>query len=239
MSRRSFLVAVGVVVLFLFTIVAGAWLLLRHEPRLYPALVRLEEEKDRVKCSQEFVKEFLSVYNGIKNGGEWDGRFTDTQVNCYLTEGLVAQGFDRFLPRGISDPRVQFESGRIHICFRYRRGPISTVVSVVVRIWLPAGEPNALAVKLESLKAGLIPISPHWLLQHISDLAQSNGVEVNWYRHEGMPVALVRFEADRPRPTLQLTSARVEDGTITIQGKSTDPNLAGAPRPGVSLAQQK
>jgi hypothetical protein len=60
-------------------------------------------------------------------------------------------------------------------------------------------------------------------LERISEVGRQNGVDVNWYRHEGRPTALLRFQADKPQATLQLRAVKIEEGAITIQGTSTDP----------------
>jgi hypothetical protein len=46
---------------------------------------------------------------------------------------------------------------------------------------------------------------------------------VNWYRHDGNPVALVRFQPDRPNPSVVLQRLELQDGRIVVEGKSTEP----------------
>ena len=59
-------------------------------------------------------------------------------------------------------------------------------------------------------------------------MARNNGIEVSWFRHEGYPVALIRFQADQARPTLQFKAVQFEQGSITIHGRSREgqPGLA-------------
>ena len=223
MTRRSFLVALGVFALLVLAGVASLWILLRYEPRYYGRLLP-GTEKERLERSTAFLREstaFISSVNGEKT---WYGRFTDEQVNCYLAEGFIRQGLaDKLLPEGISEPRIVFEPERVRLAFRCRRGLLNTVVSVSLRVWLPSNEPNALCLQLESIKAGLLPLSAQWLLEQFADSARQNSIEVNWYRHEGLPVALLRFQADKAKPTLAMEAIQVEQGTITIQGRTIDP----------------
>lgn len=234
MSRRSFLVAAGVfafVVLGLGTIV---WLLLRYEPRHYAPVDVPSAHRDAL--AREFVKEFSDFWSSLQNGVEWSGQFKDEQINCYLSEALHRQGLaDRFLPEGVEGPRIAFLPERIRVAFRYRSRFVNTVISVTLRVWVPHSEPNVLAVQLECFRAGLIPISAHWLLEQLSEAARVNGVEVSWYRHEGYPVALLRFQGDRARPTMQIKAVQIEAGSISVHGRSIDPRAAAAPpRPSVA-----
>ena len=115
---------------------------------------------------------------------------------------------------------------RMRLAFRYRSRLICTVVSLDLRIWLPKGESNVVAIQLEGLRAGALPFKAQWLLEQISEVGRQNGIEVNWYRHDGHPVALLRFQADHPRPTLQLKAVQLEEGRITIRGRSGDARAA-------------
>ena len=65
-------------------------------------------------------------------------------------------------------------------------------------------------MRLEHIDAGLVPFTAQWLLERISEVARNNDIEVNWYRHEGYPVALIRFQADQARPTLQFKAVQFE-----------------------------
>jgi hypothetical protein len=125
----------------------------------------------------------------------------------------------------------------MRLSFRYRSRFITTVISLQLRVWVPRGEPTVVALGLESFRAGLVPFTAQWLLERISEVARQNSIEVSWYRHEGHPVALVRFQADQPRPTLELKAVQFEPGRITIHGQCTEPR-AEAPAP-VRLAFHK
>src|SRR5262249_12286208 len=142
---------------------------------------------------------------------------------------------EKLLPEGISEPRVVFEPERLRLAFRYRSGLANTIVSTSLRIWLPRLEANVVALQLEGFRAGALPFTAQWLLERVSETARQNGIEVNWYRHDGYPVALLRFQADQPRPTLQLKAIQLEQGRITIHGKKSA-DRAALPCPARLLA---
>jgi len=225
MSRRSFLVGAGVFAVLIVGFFGGLWLLLGYEPRQYTRLLNpIDQQSLR---SQEFIKTSSSLYSQTEEGGPFSATFTEDQVNAYLAEGVHKAGLaDKLFPEGISEPRVAFEAERIRVSFRYRSALINTVVSASLKVWLPGGEPNLLAIQLESFRAGLIPISAQWLLEQISEVARMKDVEVNWYRYEGRPVAVLRFQADKAKPTIKLTGVFLDDTTFTIQGESAEPRPA-------------
>jgi hypothetical protein len=226
MSRRSLFVAVGVPLLVLG--LGGILLLmLRYEPSHYRQAVVAPEERPRL--TKDFLRAFSNFWNATQSSDSiWEARFTDEQINAFIQAGQA----DTFFPEGISEPRVVFEAERMRLAFRYKSGLINTIISISLKIWLPGAESNLMAMRLEHIDAGMVPFSAQWLLERISEVARNNGIEVSWFRHEGYPVALIRFQADQARPTLQLEDVRFEQGSITIHGRSREgqPGLAvGSP----------
>ena len=225
MSRRSLIVAVGIPLL---VVGLGSILLLmlRYEPSHYRQAV-VEGER-RAGLSKDFFRSFSNFWSELQSSDrDWSGQFTDEQINAFVQTGQA----DSFLPVGISEPRVLFEADRMRLAFRYKSGLINTIISISLKIWLPGSESNLLALRLERIDAGLVPFSAQWLLERVSEVARNNGIEVNWYRHEGYPVALIRFQADQARPTLQFKAVQFEQGSIAIHGRSREgqPGLAVVP----------
>jgi hypothetical protein len=220
MSRRSFLLALGISA-FVACGAAGAVLVLVHYEPLRYARAAVPPGPARIKRSQEFYTEFSELISAIGGDREWDTRFTEEQINSYLNEGFVQSGLsERLLPEHISDPRVAIEPDRMRLAFRYGAGLWSTVISIDMRVWISPREPNAVALQLQGFHAGALPISAQSLLERISEVGRQNGINVDWYRHEGHPVALVHFQADQLHPTLQLRTIRLEQGRISIRGRS-------------------
>jgi hypothetical protein len=234
MSRRSFLLAVGIFAFLACAAATTGWLLVRYEPRRY-AQAALPPGPERVQFSQQFLSEFTQLVSDFGSDGDGGGgRFTEQQINAYLNEGFIQQGWaDRLLPERIREPRVVIDQDRIRLAFRYGNSPLwSTVISIDLAVWLSHREPNVVALQLRGFHAGALPISAQSLLERISEVCRQNGIEVSWYRHEGYPVAVLRFQADKPRPTLQLRAVRLEPGAIIIQGRFNE----GTSRPTASIA---
>jgi hypothetical protein len=99
------------------------------------------------------------------------------------------------------------------------------VLSVDFRVWLAGKEPNVVALEIQGYKAGALPISAQSILEKITEAAPQQ-VEVSWYRYNGNPVALLRFQANLKRPTMQLKHLELHPGRLVV---GVDP-LDGSPR---------
>ena len=102
-------------------------------------------------------------------------------------------------------------------------------MSLEVKAWKVPGQINTLAVEIVSLQAGSLPLSTGVILEDISEAVRRWNVEVTWFRHDSHPVAILRFQADQSRPTFQFDGVVLNDGKLTISGRSTD---LAAPPPG-------
>jgi hypothetical protein len=229
MSRRSFFLGASVFAVLIVGSVGLTWLLLRYEPRWYAQRCQPQEEQTRL--SRDCSTRLIELYNATQRPGPFSVSFSEDQLNSYLTEGIHKQGVaDKLLPEGISEPRIAFGEDRVQVAFRYRSGLVHTVVSVTLKVWLPSSEPNVMAVQLQCFQAGLIPISAQWLLEEISESLRNRGTEVTWYRHEGYPVALLRFQADLSKPTLLLSGVELVDGVLTVHGETSEGRVTASKR---------
>jgi hypothetical protein len=227
MTRKSVLFGVGGVALLLGSVASALALLVLHEPGFYTRSA-LPPGPVRKQHSKAFVAEFSHLFNGIYNlYPEWYGTFTDAQINSYLEEDFLASGnAEKVLPEGISAPRVVIEPDKIRLAFRYGSEPWSTIISIDLRVWLAPKEPNVVALELQGLHAGSLPISAQSLLEHISEVARRNNIDPTWYRHNGNPVVLLRFQSDQPRPTVQLRKLELHQGMLRVVGRSlAEPSL--------------
>lgn len=213
---------------FLLSLAGGAgglYFLFHHEPGFYRRAY-ISPGPERLKFSEEFFGEFSKVLQQFIDGnGLWKSEFTDTQVNSFFEEGFVKLGAAEDLRKvGISNPRVTFEKDRVRLGFRYSNGVWNTVLTYDLKFWLAPKEMNAIAVEILGRKAGAIPMPSQHLLNELGEMARRHHLDVSWFRHDGNPVALVRFQTDRPQPTAQILQLRLAQGQITIAGNSIDPN---------------
>ena len=224
MSRKSFLMAVGIVLALVGGAGASLVLLVRHRPASYVRAC-IPPGPERKELSEEVKSQFSALFNGLQTGSEheWDIHLTDDQINSYFVEDFITSNLDKHsLPEGISEPRVLFEPGKVRLAFRYGSGLWSTIISVSFNVWLPDKEPNAVALQLVSLQAGSLPIGTQTVLDSLSELAENNNIQIDWYRHEGHPTALLRFQSSQNDSAVQLQEVQIGQGSITIRGKPND-----------------
>jgi hypothetical protein len=222
MRRKSVLLTVGVLAFLVGGALTGLALVVRHEPRFYRDRA-VAPGPHREQESKAFQQEFVQLMAAIKTAPRWQAAFTETQINSFLQEDFIKPGAaDKLLPDNISEPRVALEPDTIRLAFRYEQGPWSTIISINLRVWLAPKEVNVVALELEGLQAGALPISAQSLLEQISEIARRRNIEVTWYRHGGNPVALLRFQGDRPSPTVQLRHLKVSEGRLALEIESLD-----------------
>jgi hypothetical protein len=213
----SLLLAAGVVTVLIFMV--------RHEPSFYHR-VEVAPGKIRQEMSRACFGRFVDLKNYWQVGQkEWEVIITEAQLNSYFEEDFIkhhklAPDFRKW---GISDPRIAMENDKLRLAFRYGSPPWSTIISYDVKLWL-AKEVNVICIEFLGRHAGALPIATQSLLAEISEVAEKNGFEITWYRHEGNPVALVRIQQGTETPA-QLRRLEVKQGWISIGGLSQEPAL--------------
>jgi hypothetical protein len=245
MSRRSFVIAVTSLVFLACGLAASLFLMVRYEPRTY-LQAAVPPGANRQQLARDFTHQFFQLVNAFSDDREerdggvfppgngsseerdnqpWGIRFTSQQINSYFAESFVKSGLETQLADNhISQPRVIIEPERVRLAFRYGTGVLSSIISIDLRVWLAKGEANAVALQLIGFHAGALPISAQSLLERISQVARdSYNLNIDWYRDEGYPVALIHFQQRQSRTTLILQGIQLEEGAITIHGRSNDP----------------
>jgi hypothetical protein len=229
MRRRRLLISVGLVLGFLALVVVGLVIAVKREPSFYRQ-AELPAGPDRVALSQQTMAQYSGILS-LLDDPSWELSFSGEQMNGFFQEHYYQVGGDDNLPDGFQTPRVKFEDGKMRLGARFGTGLLSTVVSLEVRLWKVAGELNTLAMEIVSLQAGSLPLSTGTLLDKISAAARREKIDISWYRENGHPVAIMRFQADLSRPTFQFDRIDLKDGKFTVTGRSTD--LTGPPPPRV------
>jgi hypothetical protein len=221
MRRKTLILALLVVVVLLGGVGATLAILARHEPAYYRrGAVPLGQQ--RHIWSTQFFGELSHLSSAIQGEDPvWDAEFNTDQINSYFQDGFLDQGLDeKMLPDNISDPRVAIDEDRLRLGFRYGFGRWNAIVTIDMRLWVAQGELNTVGLELLGLHVGSLPVSAQSLLEHVSDVARRNGVDVSWYRYNGHPVALLRFAPNQQRTTVHLKHVELREGRLAIQGRS-------------------
>jgi hypothetical protein len=226
--RRWFVLGLGV--LSLLAAPAAVWVGLTHQPRFYRRLEAIPPERRRAEA-KHFVAQSLQLRNDICNEDHWEAAFTDEEVNAWLAEDLVTHFADQ-LPPGIHEPRVAFEADRVTLAFQLDRGPVRSVIWVVARIRVPEG--NTLALTLEKIRAGVVPVPAEEITGRIDRHARSHGLDIRWEQDGDRPMALIRYSPAPGRHDIVLERLQIQGGRILLGGRSqrsagamTSPTLPG------------
>jgi hypothetical protein len=228
MSRKSVLWGTGILLLLAVGAVVTVVILLRHEPTFYRRAA-VPSGPEREALSGKFSGDAITFLAHIKDSPTWHETFSEEQINSFLQEGFVRSEANTLtLPEHISDPRLTFEADRIRLGFRYRFGRFSTVVSINMRVWLTRAESNVVALEIQGMRAGALPISAQSILERLTEAADANNLKLSWYRHDGNPVAILRFQSDQ-RNAVALENLDLHPGKIYIKGQSLEPGVPVTP----------
>lgn len=228
MSRRSFLLTVAAVLALTGGTSATLVLLVHHEPEDYRRAF-VPPGPERARHSKEFTAGFSQLTSAVrfKSETEWDIRLSDQQINSYFAEDFKKTNVEKSLPENISEPRVLLEPNKVRLAFRYGRGLWSTIISLDFGVWLTE-EPNVVGLEVQGLHAGSLPVGAQFFLDSLTDLAEQNGIQVQWYRYKGNPTALLRFQSGQQETTMQLQTLKIDKGSIILRGRPVETGTARA-----------
>jgi hypothetical protein len=203
------------------TMLAARWALkqTREVPDFYlRAAERMPE--DLAAASEQLEVDVQQFTDQVGMVGSWRAAFTEAQINAWLVHQLPRE-FSRVLPKGVTDPRVVIEDGKVLAAARYASSRIDTVVSFELSIQLTA-EPNVLAVEIRNLRAGALALPLNHFANQISRRAARDSLEVRWDAEvEGAPVGLITVPSNHPkyaRAPVIVESVELADGKLWLAG---------------------
>ncbi|MSR53610.1 MAG: hypothetical protein EXS09_10030 [Gemmataceae bacterium] len=225
MRRKRLWTSVALVLGFVALVLVGLVALVKREPSFYGQAL-LSPGENRKALSQSADARYFRI-NGSLDDRRWEVAYPADEINAFLQE----EGSNENLPDGFTDPRVKMEDGKMRIGLRYGKGLLSTIVALELRLWKVEGEINMLAMEIVSLQAGSLPISKGTLLEFITETVRRQNIEITWFRtNTGHPVAIMRFQANQSRPTIQFDAIELKDGKLVVSGRSMDFVTGPAPR---------
>jgi hypothetical protein len=194
----------------------AAWRSLTYEPPFYRKLADVDRQLRRVEADR-FVNQTFQLRNDIANEDRWEASFSDEEVNAWLAEELVTH-FADFLPEGVRDPLVVFDLDRVTLAFRLKRGPFTSLVWAVARIQV--SDDNTVALTLEKIRAGAVPVSPEEVVEPMIRQAKSYGLDVDWRYVDDEPVAFFRYSPTPARGDVVLEQVVLLNGRVYLSGRS-------------------
>lgn len=216
---------------------AGLWALLQVPEFYTQASAALPKDPViRQEAAKQMIQRTTDLVNKIETAEAWTTTFEQTQINSWLAEELTKAKYADVVPEGVSQPRVMIGKGDVKVGFRVRQKGWSGIVSLAVRPWVT--EDNQLALEIETVRAGLIPVPIDKVLVEATDRLREHGWKVTWKQSNGNDVAVVRLnEGEKDAPVLE--SIEIEEEAVTVIGRRRDARRSERPRNGQIAADPR
>jgi len=216
MRRKRMITVSAVTTLTLAASLSGAYWALWQEPEFYAeAMQQPEDPVAQKQQAKQFVQRTLRLVDDIRHANHWSEQFSQEQVNSWLAEELHPKYAD-IIPRGVNDPRVRFVPDTVQIGFRYQRGDWQGIVSLNVKPCVP--QDNQLALEIQSVRAGLLPIPLDPVIENVLKGMRKRGWSVEWQHANGNDVLLIDIERSAAQPP-RLQSIHVTQNGLRITGE--------------------
>jgi hypothetical protein len=205
---------------------AGLWSLYRASqsvPEFYELALELEAEQAD-EAGDELERQVVAMASDLEEGRRWELVLSDQQINGWLASDFNEK-FPQLLPRDVQEPRVSFQDQMTCVACRINNDKVSTVLSVKLDAYL-TDQPNEIAVRVQRVRAGVLPVPLTKILDQITAAAQQSGISLRWTQQDGDPVALVALPVERPdiRPGVVLERLEIGAGELVVSGIANDPS---------------
>jgi hypothetical protein len=228
MTRKKWVLA-GIATLVLITAAAGGlYWALWQVPDFYAQAAQTlpADPVERQQAAKALVRETTNLVNNVQQRDRWQADFRQDQINSWLVEELHQPKVQKLLPAGIREPRVNIEPDLVHIGFRMKYKAWDGVASALVRPWIT--EDGQLAVQVESVRAGVVPVPLEDTLHQLSGQLERAGYPVSWRQSDGRDVAVIDLAGASKRPIV-LESLVVGEGVIRVIGGPASRSQTAAP----------
>src|SRR5262245_49594056 len=214
-QRLSIAIALAAALL-LAAFLAVRWAV-RQRPRFYVHVLAGKQELQR-EAAQRFELQSIALHNALQHDGRWSLALSQEEINGWLAVELPEK-FPALLPAGVSQPRICIAGHQVQVAVGLEQHGIATVVSLFGDVDLTT-QPNEVAVRIERVRAGIVPMPLNKLLDLISTLAADSGLAIRWTEVEGDPVLLLKLPTEVNRRQLLLESLELADGNLLIAGRT-------------------
>ncbi len=203
------------VVLLVAGAAAGLFFLGQKPPAFYEqARVSTGDETKRRADSKRFVQSVLKVVDDAQRQQRWTEELSIAELNAWLADELPRK-YGEWLPKQVREPRVAVDGDRLLVGAEIQRGAWKGIVSVRLRPWL--ARPNQLALEVESISAGVLPLPVDQLLEEVVRRAEREGWSIGWREAGGHDVLIIDLDGRFGRDIL-VDEIRIADGRLIISG---------------------
>lgn len=218
------MMAIGLLLLVGFVAIGGwAHRQTKKVPEFYERAVTLPPPEQLAQSSEQLQANVEKLQTDVHESGEWQASFATEQVNAWLIEQLPLR-FPKLQAKGVQDPRVLISEDTLTAAARYKDPRLNAVLSCQLRVRL-TDQPNRLAIYVDSIHAGALPLPLSQFKSKIARFAERAGLELTWETRESETVALVDVPSRYPGLDNQLVmieSIELSDDGLHVAGRTGD-----------------
>ena len=236
--RSTLLACLGGLGLVLLVVVA----LLKYEPGFYRQLARPTAmvpgntvsggDVDAVEAlARRAVTKASAWHASISRSGSWETAVTADELNAWLEVDLP-RNHPRWLPQGVSEPRLAFRSRHVVLGTRVGYGPLTAVAWLDGEVLLR--DVNHLAIVLEQAWLGAIPVPRTPILRELARRISKLGMVTDLRMLDGRMVLMVYIPSthDAGATSYWLESLSIGDGELLMAGETrSSHDIRGRPAP--------
>jgi uncharacterized protein YpmS len=184
------------------------------------ALQAVPAERPVEVAAEDLEREVLSLQNNVQRAEPWRVVLREEDINAWLATEL-REKLPHLVPKEMRDPRVVVRDNTVYFACRVE-GVLSGVFSVALEPSLTE-RPNEVAIRVQSVSLGRIPLPQKQYLDHVSAAAARANLPVRWEEEDGTAVAMLlvpaRQEKYRDR-YLQVETLEIANGEVIIAGRA-------------------
>lgn len=197
----------------------AGYAVMTHQPAFYE-MARVPAGPERLTASHEFEQRAQILANQAAFHKSWNFSCSTQQINSYFVEDFLKT---KLLPDYVHDLRVQFLDDELRLGFQYGEGHLKTVISMHAKAWLSPRDPNTIVIEFISLQAGAMPFGIKAFHEEIGELLRKQHIKVLWYRKDGHPTMVLKFQSDRREPSFHFKRLEFKQGHFHLEGETLDP----------------
>lgn len=218
MIKRVLLIGLLAVIAVVLCAASGMYWAVTSAQPYYEAELQKPREVLR-ESSRQLESRFTALHSDLQSQGIWQTVISADELNGWLAYKLP-ESFPDLLPEEVRDPRVAITEQEVIMAARSNLGGVDAVVSVFVEPFVTDG--GDLAVQLNQVLAGSLPVPTTDLIQRLSRATRRAGLPIRWTQSDGKTVMIVAHKLWDSEENQHRTLDAIElaDGEMFLSGRT-------------------
>lgn len=212
-----------VLVLMLGLGLCVAYYMSQQEPMFYARAMKADPQREK-ELGSGLETTMLDLYNAALIPTTWQGELSEAGINGWLATELPEK-FPELLPEYVKDPRVSLAKNQLTIACRCSYKDLQGLLVGQFDLFC-TDVPNQVAVRIGSLKLGIVPLPVLQFADQITDALLDAGYQSAWSEDDGEPVLLIDVPEDHlvieDYYRIQVSSFDIKDNSIFITGETVE-----------------